>query len=760
MIRHRLIYSTMVAVGLLAVAPAWHARAASVQESALAAWHGRIGANLSYSRSGRALSPGRYKVQYIAVHKVSVKWFTSLQKALLFAKGREDAAVFDNQSGQVLYTDMRRRYALTVYSASGTPTSTVDFATLDAAIAAAVGSQSAVVRDRLTGATVWSVANNYVVALPSSQISYQTLSAAMGAASAAPTSRIFAMPTNLTVWQSTYDVMVNGSFIKSFATFTNAQTFANQSAQSQVMDTVTGKDVWDNIPRYNVYQNGILVKQFAYESDAVTFAQGLTNVTVVEIANQQTVYTDVPKYDVEVGAQVNKGFVNLSDAIAYAKTIPGAVVVNIATNQVVWTATDTFGVFRYLELVRAFSSMPDAIAYAKTLDHVQVIDTQNNQVEFSNYPTTVKSPYGDTFTVENGMVVDHWGKLNVTLAPAPSFMVPGQVYVSNDYSHWYEVQPNGDVYVGQWVNPYQTMNIETQSTLTAAEINQFIAANAISSSVLQGTGAYFIEAQNAYGVNAQYLVAHAIIESAWGTSYFARNRNNLFGYEAYTSNPNAAAIFRSVEYDINFQAWFVRNDYLDPNGSFYNGANLNGMNVDYATDPYWANSIARVMAEMMPYSQAIANESVIGETPNRKVFLYPAGAVGQATKALTVYNVPADSATVAAQAVGSIPKGTDFTVLGDCPGWDQVKLPQGGTGYVNWNNVSLQNMGAVYGINSGSTLDIRSTATASSSTNVIAQLSNGTYLLIVKSGPNGWDYVELANGNKGWTVSQYIRIVH
>lgn len=48
-------------------------------------------------------------------------------------------------------------------------------------------------------------------------------------------------------------------------------------------------------------------------------------------------------------------------------------------------------------------------------------------------------------------------------------------------------------------------------------------------SKLKGTGKYFITAQEKYGINAEFLAAIAMHESACGTSSMARRKNNLFG---------------------------------------------------------------------------------------------------------------------------------------------------------------------------------------------------------------------------------------
>ena len=63
---------------------------------------------------------------------------------------------------------------------------------------------------------------------------------------------------------------------------------------------------------------------------------------------------------------------------------------------------------------------------------------------------------------------------------------------------------------------------------------------------------------------------------------------------AIGGNPDAARSFSSFQACIDFEAQFVRQDYLDPQGAFYHGSTLRGMNVSYATDPRWARNIAAI----------------------------------------------------------------------------------------------------------------------------------------------------------------------
>lgn len=115
---------------------------------------------------------------------------------------------------------------------------------------------------------------------------------------------------------------------------------------------------------------------------------------------------------------------------------------------------------------------------------------------------------------------------------------------------------------------------------------------------LKGLGNTFIAAEKTYGVNAVFLASVAALESAWGTSNYARQRNNLFGYGAYTSNPDHAYYFDSKEVAINFVANKLATDYLTSTGKFFNGFNLIGVNTKYCTNPAWASSVAKIMSEI------------------------------------------------------------------------------------------------------------------------------------------------------------------
>jgi beta-N-acetylglucosaminidase len=130
---------------------------------------------------------------------------------------------------------------------------------------------------------------------------------------------------------------------------------------------------------------------------------------------------------------------------------------------------------------------------------------------------------------------------------------------------------------------------------TAAKLNSFL-----SGSAMAGLGPSFMKAEQTYHVSARYFVAHAILESAWGTSAIAQIKHNLFGFNADDANPfGDATTFPSFDACIQYVAKFVADNYLSPSGAYYHGPTLRGMNVDYASDPNWAEKIASI-AQTIP----------------------------------------------------------------------------------------------------------------------------------------------------------------
>ncbi len=107
-------------------------------------------------------------------------------------------------------------------------------------------------------------------------------------------------------------------------------------------------------------------------------------------------------------------------------------------------------------------------------------------------------------------------------------------------------------------------------------------------------GAAFMRAEREEGINARYFLAHAFLESGWGTSDIARLKRNLFGYSAFDRDPwRYATRYRSYQQGIRAVAEKLRDGYLTPDGRWwYRFTTARAINRYYASDPRWADKVA------------------------------------------------------------------------------------------------------------------------------------------------------------------------
>lgn len=121
-------------------------------------------------------------------------------------------------------------------------------------------------------------------------------------------------------------------------------------------------------------------------------------------------------------------------------------------------------------------------------------------------------------------------------------------------------------------------------------------------SLMYGSGKDFIAAANTYGVNALMMFGVALNESASGTSKISFYKNNIFGIGAVDSDPiNGARAYNDVTSSIFDYAKFTgasTSAYNNPvSDKYYYGTHYgnkgSGMNVKYASDPYWGEKQAQ-----------------------------------------------------------------------------------------------------------------------------------------------------------------------
>ena len=138
------------------------------------------------------------------------------------------------------------------------------------------------------------------------------------------------------------------------------------------------------------------------------------------------------------------------------------------------------------------------------------------------------------------------------------------------------------------------MPVLSQSCISVSAYER--AFNKLGATGMVGIGDALVQAEQTFGVNSLVLASIAYLESAGGSSAIARDKNNLLGLGAYDGSAYRSAIsFVSPGDSIMFAAELLTTDYLTPGGRYYNGPDLRGINIRYASDPHWAHKVAAVM---------------------------------------------------------------------------------------------------------------------------------------------------------------------
>ena len=144
-------------------------------------------------------------------------------------------------------------------------------------------------------------------------------------------------------------------------------------------------------------------------------------------------------------------------------------------------------------------------------------------------------------------------------------------------------------------NPFLFKDLTEATNYSAEDLDKVFSLLNINNSLLENKGATFKEAEEHYHINALYLLAHSALESDWGRSKIAKDKNNFFGITAYDTTPYLSAkTFDDVDKGILGATKWIKENYIDRGRTFL-GNKASGMNVEYASDPYWGEKIASIM---------------------------------------------------------------------------------------------------------------------------------------------------------------------
>lgn len=151
------------------------------------------------------------------------------------------------------------------------------------------------------------------------------------------------------------------------------------------------------------------------------------------------------------------------------------------------------------------------------------------------------------------------------------------------------------------------MKLNKPSGLSLEQFKKVLSDDKDVNKIIVNNAEYFYYIEKQYNINGIFIASMGVHESAWGTSKIALSKNNLFGYGAYDSNPyNGAYSFTNYAESIDLIARVLVKYYLNPAGTsiyggekavgtYYNGPNLKGVNVKYATDKNWGNAVYSYM---------------------------------------------------------------------------------------------------------------------------------------------------------------------
>lgn len=224
--------------------------------------------------------------------------------------------------------------------------------------------------------------------------------------------------------------------------------------------------------------------------------------------------------------------------------------------------------------------------------------------------------------VSRGAMLTSSNYFYMSNGPAPSYLSKGQDYYSFD-GHYFYTNANtmlSDYQNGHrnnslnkntpFYNYFQFLSYRSKSNISQATLDRYFTVekgyNAQPTSLASLTSKQsrlldspkdFISIGNTYGTNPITSIGIAINESGWGRSKFAIERYNLFGHSAYDSYPGAANSYGSTANSIHSHSVrFLNWGYFDTADWRYMGAYLgnkaSGVNVQYASDPFWGEKAA------------------------------------------------------------------------------------------------------------------------------------------------------------------------
>ena len=280
-------------------------------------------------------------------------------------------------------------------------------------------------------------------------------------------------------------------------------------------------------------------------------------------------------------------------------------------------------------------------------------DINNVELCFYNdsYTLSTYSVYNSSLIHTISTDIVHGGVNSISIGPAPKFLKKDTIYYSYDghyfYSSFKDLIEDKKINEEPYYNYYQYAPHRTTSYLNNIVYNDFLSEYGINKtaetypcmdneSVLYNQANVFLTTQKNYSINASMMFALALNESGFGQSQYAIEYNNLFGHAAIDENPDNANLYNSLADCIQQHAYnYLQKGYLNPEDSRYHGSwfgdKASGINVDYASDPYWGEKAASfyyrldknsIDKEKNPIKTVQLSKDLKVYAPNKKDVLY------------------------------------------------------------------------------------------------------------------------------------------
>ncbi len=231
-------------------------------------------------------------------------------------------------------------------------------------------------------------------------------------------------------------------------------------------------------------------------------------------------------------------------------------------------------------------------------DYFQVTYNQSAKTNYLTHVSTRSWYTSGTSTLNYGI--------------APDWLPVGMYYSLNGINFYADFTLTQPVYdgdkIGAYYNYFQWLPLRTFAGYTGQQYNDILVARGKTDSILYGkaaNGEYksqpFYEQGQIYRMNSLLFFAQSALESAYGTSSYAKNRFNLFGWNAYDSSPNSAAYYAGItevvqtHMSANMMGYVNKDDWRF--GTSF-GNKGSGVAMQYASDPYYGIKVSDLAFSM------------------------------------------------------------------------------------------------------------------------------------------------------------------